>query len=68
MSRATLIRVKKMPCLSVPRAVGGERFGKTSFVSVGRLDELATLVTGRDPGDDWRDRLNEAGVRLVIAG
>lgn len=46
----------------------GDKFGKTSFVSVGRLDELDTLVTDRDPGDDWRDRLNEAGVRLVIAG
>ena len=63
LKRAMMTSAKK-----IILAVDGDQCGQTSFVSVGRLDELDALVTDRDPGDDWRDRLNEAGVRLVIAG
>ncbi len=62
LKRAMMASAKK-----IILAADGDKFGKTSFVSVGRLDELDTLVTDRDPGEEWRTRLEEAGVRLVIA-
>ena len=62
LKRAMMASAKK-----IILAADGDKFGKTSFVSVGRLDELDTLVTDSDPGEEWRTRLEEAGVRLVIA-
>lgn len=42
------------------------KFGKTSFISVGKLSELDTLVTEKDPGELWRATLEENGVNLIV--
>ena len=38
------------------------KFGKTSFISVGKLSEL----TEKDPGELWRATLEENGVNLIV--
>ena len=42
------------------------KFGKTSFISVGKLSELDTLVTEKDPGEQWQATLEENGVNLIV--
>lgn len=42
------------------------KFGKTSFISVGKLSELDTLVTEKHPGEQWRATLEENGVNLIV--
>ena len=42
------------------------KFGKTSFISVGKLSELDTLVTEKHPGELWRATLEENGVNLIV--
>lgn len=42
------------------------KFGKTSFISVGKLSELDTLVTEKHPGEQWQATLEENGVNLIV--
>lgn len=60
--KRTMMASAKKVILAADRA----KFGKTSFISVGRISELDTLVTDSDPGEEWRAGLEEAGVKLVV--
>jgi len=43
-------------------AVDSSKFDRTSFVKVCSIGEVDTIVTDRDPGDRWRERIKNAGV------
>lgn len=61
MKRAMINSAKKVILVA-----DSDKFGKTSFISVGKLSELDTLVTEKDPGEQWRGTLEENGVKLVV--
>lgn len=44
-----------------------DKFGKVSFASTGKLSELDMLVTESDPGEQWREALDQNDVKLIIA-
>jgi len=44
------------------------KFGRTSLARLCDLGEVNIVVTDSDIGQQWRTRLTEAGVRLVLAG
>ncbi len=62
LKRAMMASAKK-----ILLAVDSSKFGKVSFAGIGKLSELDILVTEREPGGEWRDRLAEDGVELIIA-
>jgi DeoR/GlpR family transcriptional regulator of sugar metabolism len=43
------------------------KFGHTSLAQVGPLEEIDVLVTDSELLPEWKDRLEAAGVRLVVA-
>jgi DeoR/GlpR family transcriptional regulator of sugar metabolism len=43
------------------------KFGRTSIASLCELGEVDVLVTDEEIDDTWRSRLDEAGVKLVVA-
>ena len=47
-------------------AVDSSKFDRTSFVKVCSIGEVDTIVTDRDPGDRWRERIKNAGVELIF--
>lgn len=47
-------------------AVDSSKFDKTSFVKVCDLKEMDTVVTDKDPGEEWRRRIADAGVELLF--
>jgi DeoR/GlpR family transcriptional regulator of sugar metabolism len=47
--------------------VDSTKFGKVSFISIGKFSEIDTLITDKDPGPDWRAMLEENGVKLIVA-
>ncbi len=61
----------KRSMMSVARqtvlAVDSGKFDKIAFAGIGGLNELNALVTDRDPGEEWREVLQECGVSLVVA-
>ncbi len=48
-------------------AVDSGKFERIAFAGIGNLNELDTLVTEKDPGEEWRTALGECGVTLKIA-
>lgn len=64
---AVLKRAMMAAAKRVVLAADSGKFGKTSFISVGRLSELDALVTESDPGEVWRAALEESGVKLILA-
>ena len=64
---AVLKRAMMAAAKKVILAVDNEKFGKTSFISVGKMTEIDTLVTEKDPGDQWKALLDESNVKLIIA-
>lgn len=46
-------------------AMDGDKFNRSSFVSVGQLDRVHTVVTDRDPGPAWKEYLQEHRIRLL---
>lgn len=48
-------------------AIDSSKFDKTSFVKVCSLDEIDVIVTDEYPGDEWANRIKDAGVELVCA-
>ena len=47
-------------------AVDSSKFDRTSFVKVCSIGEVDTIVTDRDPGERWRERIKNAGVELIF--
>lgn len=64
---AVLKRTMMASAKKVILAVDNEKFGKTSFISVGKMSEIDTLVTEKDPGEQWKALLEENNVELIIA-
>ena len=64
---AVLKRTMMASAKKVILAVDNEKFGKTSFISVGKMSEIDTLVTEKDPGEQWKVLLEENKVELIIA-
>lgn len=48
-------------------AIDSSKFDKTSFVKVCDVSEVDAVVTDSDPGEGWRERLKNSGVKLVLA-
>ena len=48
-------------------AVDGSKFDKASFVKVCGISEINAVVTDSDPGEKWRDIIDNAGVDLILA-
>ena len=48
-------------------AVDSSKFDRTSFVKVCGVGDVDTVVTDTDPGEGWRERMNNADVELVLA-
>lgn len=48
-------------------AIDSHKFDKTAFISVGDLSDVSCVVTDSDPGPQWREFLQEKGVRLICA-
>lgn len=48
-------------------AVDSSKFGKTSFVKVCEVENIDTLVTDKDPGEQWRNNVKNAGTELIYA-
>ena len=46
-------------------AVDSSKLNKISFVRVCDFEETDMLVTDKNPGETWLERLNEAGVRVL---
>ena len=46
-------------------AADSSKLGKTAFAPIGRLTELAALVTDKEPDEEWKQALEEAGVKLI---
>lgn len=44
-----------------------DKFGKISFASTGKLSELDVLVTDVNPGEQWKESLDQNDVKLIIA-
>lgn len=41
------------------------KFDRAGFVRLGRLEEIHRLITDREPGQEWKKRLEENGVELL---
>lgn len=48
--------------------VDSGKFGKVAFAHVADFSQVHKVVTDREPPEDMRDRLREAGVSLIVAG
>jgi DeoR/GlpR family transcriptional regulator of sugar metabolism len=64
---ALLKRAMMASARSVILAADSSKFGKVSFISIGKFSEIDILVTDKDPGTEWRAVLEENGVRLIVA-
>ncbi|MGI6167856.1 MAG: DeoR/GlpR family DNA-binding transcription regulator [Eubacteriales bacterium] len=64
---ALLKRTMMAQAKKVILAADSKKIGKVAFITIGKLSDLDMLVTDADPGPDWRARLEENGVKLVIA-
>lgn len=47
-------------------AMDRHKFGRTAFLSVGHIQSVSAVVTDADPGREWREYLQEHGVKLVF--
>lgn len=64
---ALLKRAMMASAKRVILVVDSTKFGKVSFISIGKFSEIDTLITDKDPGPDWRVMLEENGVKLIVA-
>lgn len=46
-------------------AADAGKFGKNAFASIGPLSALSAVITDRNPGDLWEEKLKEEGVDLI---
>jgi DeoR/GlpR family transcriptional regulator of sugar metabolism len=46
----------------------GDKFGRRLTYEVAPLARGMRVISDRDPGQDWRDRLDGAGVALELGG
>lgn len=49
-------------------ALDSTKFDKMSFIKVCDLRDIDVVVTDKDPGDTWRKRFQDSGVRLEVYG
>ncbi len=49
-------------------AIDSTKFDNMSFIKVCDLRDIDVIVTDKDPGDTWKKRLNENGVKLQVYG
>ncbi len=47
-------------------AVDNTKFDKTSFVKVCSLADVDMVVTDKNPGEGWKERLTEQGTKLIF--
>lgn len=47
-------------------AVDSSKFDRVSFVKVCSMGEVDQIVTDRDPGERWRERVRELGTELIF--
>ena len=43
------------------------KFGRSSLARLGGLQDIDTLIVDSDISETWRERITEAGVRLIVA-
>ena len=43
------------------------KFGRTSLARLCELSEVDVLVVDNEITDEWREKLNDAGVKLIVA-